>query len=168
MRKVILFIAGLLIIASSYATTSVIKPKEPRLNAAELFFPVGNTGKLISLLELSQISVKDFETLTGKKLGFIDRIGFKKAQKKVSNQIAPDGTIKSKKLEKFIIRDGETGFHLGGFALGFFVGLIGVLIAYLINDDYKSNRVKWAWIGLGLSVVLSIILFVILWNSITD
>jgi hypothetical protein len=44
------------------------------------------------------------------------------------------------------------------FALGFLLGLIGLLIAYLINDDYKHNRVKWAWIGFGIVVVLNIIL----------
>jgi hypothetical protein len=166
MRKILLLLTGLLIIAGSYASVNVIKPKEPTLNAAEVFFPVGNTGKQISLLELSQISVKDFETLTGKKLNFLDRIGFKKAQKKVRNQIAPDGTITSKKFERYIKKAGETGFHLGGFALGFFVGLIGVLIAYLIKDDYKSNRVKWAWIGFGIAVVLNIILIIAVFNSV--
>ena len=161
MRKIILFLVTVLIISGSYAT--VIEPREPKLNAAELFFPVGNTGKQISLLELSQISVKDFQSLTGKKMDFFDRMGFKAAQKKVRKQIEPDGTINSKKFEKYIKKQGgETGFHLGGFALGFFVGLIGVLIAYLINDDYKRNRVKWAWIGLGIGVLINVVLFIIL------
>jgi hypothetical protein len=40
---------------------------------------------------------------------------------------------------------GETGFHTGGFVLGFLLNLVGS-IAYLIKDDYKSNRVN----GLGL------------------
>jgi len=42
--------------------------------------------------------------------------------------------------------------------LGFLLNLVGVLIAYLIKDDYKSNRVKWAWIGLGLNIGLTLIL----------
>ncbi len=38
------------------------------------------------------------------------------------------------------------------------MGLIGVLIAYLINDDNKSNRVKWAWIGFGAFVVIYLVI----------
>ena len=55
--------------------------------------------------------------------------------------------------------------HLGGFALGFFIGLIGVLIAYIIEDDYKRNRVKWAWIGWGVFVVFYVALLVIILSS---
>ena len=158
MRKVTLLLVALLIIGGSYATTTVI---EPKLNAAELFFPVGKTGKQISLLDLSRISIKDFQALTGQKMNFFDRMGFKVAQKKVRNKINTDGTISSKKFEKFFNqRGGEKGFHLGGFALGFLIGVIGVLIAYLINDDHKKNRVKWAWIGFAVWIAI-----VLIWAS---
>lgn len=60
--------------------------------------------------------------------------------------------------------DHSTGFHFGGFALGFFVGLIGVLIAYLIRGDeaVDRNRRKWAWIGFGVYVLLLVALIVAL------
>jgi hypothetical protein len=45
--------------------------------------------------------------------------------------------------------------------LGFLLGLIGVLIAYLIKDDKKRNRVKWAWLGLLAWVVIWLIVVVI-------
>ena len=54
--------------------------------------------------------------------------------------------------------DGTTGFHSGGFFLGLLVGLIGVIIAYIIKDEKKKNRVKWAWIGWGVWVVIALIL----------
>src|ERR1041385_3957226 len=98
MRKVPLLLVTLIIAAGSYASVNVI---EPKLNAAELFFPVGKTGKQISLLELSHISVKDFQALTGRKMNFFDRLGFKAAQKNVQKHINPDGTINSKKFEKY-------------------------------------------------------------------
>ena len=34
------------------------------------------------------------------------------------------------------------------------MGLIGVLIVYLINDDQERNRLKWAWIGFGVWVAI--------------
>jgi len=64
-------------------------------------------------------------------------------QKQLRKTINRDGTFNQKKAEKFLSRyaDGSSGFHAGGFFLGFLLGLIGVLIAYLIKDDKKKNRV---------------------------
>ena len=109
--------------------------------------------------DLSQMKVKEFEALSGRDMKLADKVTFKMAQRELRKNISHDGTISSKKLNKFFDKkvDGTSGFHLGGFALGVLLRLIGVLIAYLLNDDKKSNRVKWAWIGLGVVVVLVIL-----------
>ena len=155
MKKVLFLFAAFAIFATSFATAGFSNlPKK----ASEVYFPIGSSGKTISLMDLSTINVKDFENISGRHLKFFDRLGFKLAQKKLRNSINADGTIDNKKLNKFLNQgDHSTGFHLGGFALGFLVGLIGVLIAYLINDDNKQNRVKWAWIGFGIAIVLYLI-----------
>lgn len=128
------------------------------LNAAEIKIPLGE-GKTISLLELSTISAKDYEKLAGKKMNFFNRLTFKMAQHKLAKCMDADGKITNKKLLKaFSNEDHSRGFHIGGFALGFFVGLIGVLIAYLIKDDYKKNRVKWSWIGFATWLVIYLLL----------
>src|SRR6266536_546878 len=114
MRKAIILFIALIIVGVSYASINII---EPKLNAAQIFFPVGKTGKQISLLELSQISVKDFQTLTGKKMNLVDKIGFNLEQKKLRSFINADGSV-TKKAEKFFATGKKTGFHLGGFALG--------------------------------------------------
>ena len=158
---VALFIAGFAAAPSGSLSLTTPTPVEtPVLNAKNVMLPVGNTGKTISLMDLSTISVKEYEALSGKKLGFFDKIGFKLGQKKLRNKLEADGSIKSGFVKKFagkMAADGETGFHIGGFALGFLAGLIGVLVAYLINDDKKSNRVKWAWIGLAALVVIELV-----------
>jgi len=161
MKKVLLLFFATMVISGSYATS--VSEVRPVLNANKIFLPVGKTGQQISLMELSKISLKDFETLTNRKMKFFDRIAFKAGQKKLRKGIAEDGTIQKKKLQKFVNKfyGGETGFHAGGFFLGFLLGLIGVLIAYLINDDYKKNRVKWSWIGLGVGVLINVVLFII-------
>ncbi|MDB5197259.1 MAG: hypothetical protein JWP88_1630 [Flaviaesturariibacter sp.] len=158
MKKIAMLFTACVLMLASFAAVS---PTPFAMKASAIMIPVGKTGKFISLKELSTISVKDYETLSGRDLKFMDEVGFKMGQKKLRKSINADGTLKEKTAKRFAgkMAGGETGFHLGGFALGFFLGLIGVLIAYVaFNDDYKQNRTKWAWIGLGVVVALSLIL----------
>ena len=41
-----------------------------------------------------------------------------------------------------------------GLALGLFLSLIGVLIAYLISSENKGALIKWAWIGAIISLIV--------------
>ena len=160
MKKLVTLFTALAFVLSSFAA---VITETPAKNANEIFVPVGNGGQKISLMDLSQISMKEFETIAGKKLKLVDKVALKLAQRDLRKSINEDGTINSKRLEKSLKKfaDGESGFHIGGFALGFLLGLIGVLIAYLIKDDKKSNRVKWAWLGLAAWVVILLIALVL-------
>jgi hypothetical protein len=126
------------------------------LKATDVNIPLGNTGKTINLQELATMRAADLEQMTGKKMGWMRRMEFRLAQRKLRHSINADGTLNNKRLATMAGGDmsGETGFHIGGFALGLLLGLIGVLIAYLINDDKHSNRVKWSWIGCGVLLVI--------------
>jgi hypothetical protein len=105
--------------------------------------------------------MNNLQALTGTKMNFAEKVSFKIAQKKLRRSINQDGTIDNKKFQKlFEKRDVTSGFHLGGFVLGLLLGIIGVLIAYLINDDKKHERVKWAWIGFAIWLVVIIIIAV--------
>jgi hypothetical protein len=164
MRKILTLLFAFTLFTSSFASSTSLfpppanNPVAPK-KATEVFIPIGKSGQMISLMELSRIDVKGLEDLTGKKMKLTDRIGFKLAQRELKRDINPDGTINSKKLKNYLDSDYESrGFHFGGFALGFFLGLIGVLIAYLINDDKKRARVKWAWLGLAILVGLELII----------
>lgn len=156
MKKFFTLFLALVVLSSSFA--SVVEPVK---KASEVMIPIGSSGYKISLQDLSEISLKDFETISGRHLKLADKIGFKVAQRELRKSINADGSFNNKKIEKLFKKpaDGTSGFHLGGFALGFLLTIIGVLIAYLINDDKKSNRIKWAWIGLGAAVVISLLAF---------
>lgn len=158
MKKVLTLLTAFCLLATTFASVSVTAPPK---KASEIFIPIGKTGQQISLLDLSQISVKDYQQVTGKQMKLSEKVSFKLAQRELRQSINSDGTINNKKLEKALKKaDGTSGFHIGGFALGFLLGLIGVLIAYLINDDKKSQRTKYAWIGLGAAIVLYILLLI--------
>ncbi len=156
MKKIILLFTALCFFINSFAAFTL---EAPLLKASEVYISVGRNGEKISLLDLSRMKVKEVQELTGKKMKFFDKIGFTIAQKKLRESINNDGTFNQKKMQKFFKKagDGTSGFHIGGFALGFLLGPIGVLIAYLMNDDNKSNRIKWSWIGFGLVVVILIL-----------
>ena len=159
MKKTATILFLLMTFSVTFSTT--LPKTKPPLKASEIYLPVGKSGELLSLQDLSVIKIKDFEALTGKKMKLMERIGFKASQNQLRNSIDRDGTFNKKKLEKYLNRkkaDGTTGFHSGGFFLGLLVGLIGVIIAYFIKDEKKKNRVKWAWIGWGVWVVIAIIL----------
>jgi hypothetical protein len=156
MKKTITFALSLMFLAVSFASAPS-NPKPGPLNAAQIMIPLGKDGRKISLLELSRISKTELETITGRKMNGVQSLAFKGAQKKMKKGINSEGIVTGKKMKKLFYA-GDEGFHLGGFALGFLVGLIGVLIAYLINDDYKQNRVKWSWIGFGVALVLYLVI----------
>lgn len=169
MKKLFTAVMALLILSTSFGSAptvinpSVITPKA--LKASEIKIPLAN-GKTISLLELSNISRTDLEKLTGKKMSFVQRFAFKVEQKKLRKGINSDGIVTNTKIKKMFAEEGG-GFNIGGFALGFLLGLIGVLIAYLaFKDDLKKTRIKWAWIGLGAAIILSLILFLLVFNSV--
>ena len=167
MKKSITFLMAFAIVAQTFATVTPASPKsapgKPKpIRASEIFIPISK-GTVITLEDLAFMKPAELTKLTGKKMNFFDRVGFKVAQKKLRSSINSDGTINSVKmnstLRKMQKQDGLTsGFHLGGAALGFFLSLIGVLIAYLINDEMKPNRVKWAWIGAAVGLLFWIII----------
>jgi hypothetical protein len=126
--------------------------------------------KVEMLKKISAMSVKEFETFSGKKMNFVDRTFFKMGQKKLKKSIDANGNVTNKKLDKYLKKgsaDGSSGFHLGGFALGFLLGLIGILIAYVaFSDDNKQNRVKWSWIGLAAAIALWLVLVLVAFSSV--
>ena len=165
MKRILTLLVASTIITSSFASgLSVVPPvkKENKIKATDVLIPIGKNGETISVMQLSQMKVKDLEALTGEKMSFVDKVGFKIAQNQLRHSINADGSFNSRKMEKMAEKADASGFHLGGFALGFLLFLIGVLIAYLIKDDLKAQRVKWAWIGAAAGLVLWLILGVII------
>lgn len=160
MKKLLLLSLFVFFIAQSFGAASAdTKP----IMAKDIILPVGSTGKTITILDLATISAKDFEELSGKKMKWAQKMAFKSGQRKLRNKINDDGSISSKVIEKAYKKSAtaEGGdFNIGGFALGFLLGLIGVLIAYVIGGDNVKNRTKWAWIGCAIWVGISLLVLI--------
>ena len=107
----------------------------------------------MNLQDFLNMSAKEIGKKRGKKLKFKERIALGLAKRKIKKALKKG---KSEEEIKEMLASGGGDFHVGGFLLGFLLGLIGVLIAYIAVKD----GIKWAWIGLGIWVLLWIVLFV--------
>lgn len=161
MRKTGALLLAIVLAINSFAATPTVPPK---LKATEILIPVGKSGSRISLYDLAYIRTSHYEKVSGQRLRLADKLGFKMAQHALRKQIQPDGTVSKKmrvQAERMAFSDHP--FHLGGFMLGFFFSVIGLLVAHLINGEYRGDRTYWAWIGVRAQLaVLSILLLLLL------
>lgn len=96
MKKIVALVFASVIMVQSFAAVNV---EFPARKASEVFFPVGNTGKVVSLLDLTTMSAKEFQSMTGQHLKFSERVAFKLSQKELKSTINTDGTVNAKKLQ---------------------------------------------------------------------
>ena len=157
MKKTFILFLLIAVVSASYSSTNTIpvSSTNPSIKATDVYVPIGKNGQLISLMELSEISVKDFESLSGNKMKLKDKVSFKMKQRQLKKNINYDGSFSKKRVEKYFNKAALGGaFSLSGLALGLFLSLIGVLIAYLITTGDKKGRITWAWIGAAISLIL--------------
>jgi len=156
MRKMITLLALIAFFYSASSNTFLSSAARPALKADEVYVPVGKTGQLISLADLSQIKLKDFEKLSGQKMKFSEKITFKIGHRQLRKSINRDGTFNRKSIEKYLAHPAGPGggFSLTGLLLGLLLSLLGVLVAYVIAGSDKRSRVTWAWIGAAISLII--------------
>lgn len=143
----------------TFATS--IQPKDPL--ASEIMIPLFSTGKFISVEDYLELTPKKYKVITGKKIKLKERISLSFGKKLFKKAINKDCTVNMEKMK----RGGFWGgfqWHWGGFALGFFLNLVGVIITLFINDDYKWDRF---WTALHTSIYVWLILsaLVLAFNS---
>ena len=137
MKKIkLLLLAAFSIYAFSGASMaygfSVIKP----INNADV--PASLTAfKYIKASEFVKLSVKDFNSLTGKNLNLFQRMAFKITKMKIKHDLKKNPDLQ---ITNYI--NGDGGFKLDPLwlILGILIGPIGVLIAYLTKQEsYKIS-----------------------------
>jgi len=158
MKKTFILFLLIAVFSATYSSTNTIpvSSKDPSIKATEVYVPIGKNGQFISLMELSEIKVKDYEALAGKKMKFMEKVNFKMKQRELKKNINYDGSFSKKRVKKYFNDAALFGgaISLGGLALGLFLNLIGVLIAYLITTGDNKGRIRWAWIGAIISAIV--------------
>lgn len=109
----------------------------------------GNPLNDLLVRKFVELTPREYEKLTGKDLSLSQKISFKLAQWKIKRMLKKGKTVDLLSMTKKGIDTSD--FNIVGFLLGFFLSIIGVLIAYLINDE---EVIKWAWLGAALSLII--------------
>ncbi len=138
MRKLLL---GLIVLLSLNVANASFVPADSAKAAVDKAATIKKQQELAVMKMVSEMSVKDYETMTGKKMKLVDKLAFKALKSRFAQKMAGDN-------------DGS-GFNIGGFLLGFFLGIIGALLSFISKD---RNFRKWAFIGWGVWIVIALII----------
>jgi hypothetical protein len=117
-------------------------------------------NQIESIKQFSTMSFNEYEKMLGHKASKIEQFAFARMQKKTNKMFDSEGNLLEKYQKRFLKMYSEPGgSFVGGFALGFFLGVIGLILAYAVNNDGdKRNRIKGAWWGFIIQAILGIIL----------
>ncbi|MCB0656221.1 MAG: hypothetical protein KDC57_08805 [Saprospiraceae bacterium] len=117
---------------------------------AELEHYAINPATNITVAEYSQMRIKDLQELSGHKLKWQEKVSFKLTQRAIK-----------KKLRRGEAFDFDASssyrFNIGGFLLGFFLGVVGVLLSLL----FGRNAFRSSLIGLLCWVIILLIVFLV-------
>jgi uncharacterized membrane protein YqaE (UPF0057 family) len=140
---------GLIVTSFAAGTATIVVPKKsPAPNANQILIPIGKSGEKVSLMDLSYMKVKEFETISGRKMNLSNKLGFTIFQKQLRNSINYDGTINSKKLTKAMAKADNSGISKGLYIVLAILGF--AWLAMGIMDDWSGHN--W-WVNLILTLL---------------
>jgi len=139
-------------------------------NAGMIYVPANSTdnakaGKTSAANMLGQLDAKTFlsltpakvQEMTGTKMTLGQKVSLKMTQLEVKKQLKKGKAVNMADMGK----KAEGGINFLWLLVGFLLGIVGVVIAYATREGSDDNRVKSAWIGFGISAVLTILLYVV-------
>jgi hypothetical protein len=140
-----------------FACVAMLQPVHAIADASSVILPSGSRAAVkpedpansMLVQQFLTLTPKKYYELTGKKMKLSQKISLRLAQWKVKKMIRKGKSVDLMALSKKGIDSSD--FNIAGFLLGFFLSLIGVLIAYLVGGD---DLIKWAWLGAGLSALI--------------
>ncbi len=115
--------------------------------------PTPPTDDYITVGEFVDLKFKDIKKMSPKKLNIKDRIEFMVTKKVLKKKIRK-GEIKA---ETKLMASDQFEMNWGGFALGFLLGLLGLIIVAIFFEKPKKNAVVSSLIGMVAIVALVLI-----------
>ena len=152
MKKILIF---LIVLNTVFVTRAAILPL-----SKVIIEHSGEKVGLESIKKFSTMTFNEYETTLGHKASKLEKFAFERMQKKSVKMLDENRNLRSKYERKFnSMYEGSGGSFFGGFALGFFLGAIGLLLAYVaFKDGGQKKRIEGAWWGFGVATILFVIL----------
>lgn len=146
------FFVFILLLLTGYqvkaATLPSYVPISSSISKGKDISPDQHAFSIARLRAFANLTVKDYEKLTGKKMNFLQRFSFKASQRRVKMM-----------LRHYESGDVTTLQKISWLLKGLLLGPIAVLLAYLLLQDEERELIKWAWFGFaGFSIILILIL----------
>lgn len=85
-----------------------------------------------------------------------EKVSLKIFQRHLKKSINKDGTVNIEKFKK--LDDNVKKFNIGWYLLGFFLGVIGLIIVLFIKDENRKARIKWTATGWLTAILFVLIL----------
>lgn len=141
-----LFLVSFLFVCGNAGAVILQTKKSPQVEVTGLDF-YGMTETSIRGEEFLTLTTADIEGKIGKKMSWKQKASFKMMQLEVKRQMkhAPDDVVVNAKNHRF---------SLGGFLLGFFFWVIGILIAILFGGNAFRSAIYGFLISFGIFVAL--------------
>jgi hypothetical protein len=158
MKKYLLSLLLLCFFHLALKASAVLPEKTSQPSPEDVWIPLMNSGKSISLEDFPELTRTSYKQLTGKNLNLGRRIDLAISKHFMKKMLRKDGSVNVEKMKKrgFF---GTWQWHWGGFALGLFLSFLGPIVALFFNDDYKWDRF---WTAMHTAVYVALIITVII------
>ncbi len=153
MKKILFSLLALLTISINAIPVSAAFTKSKNIETNEAIAKPETGLSSLSIEQILSLTPKNYERITGAKINFKDKLGLGYIQRNIKRDLKKNGTVN---INDYVGEDGKTRFNIGGFLLGFLLGLIGVALAHIFSKD-KSFR-RSSWYGVGVILIIYVVL----------
>ena len=161
MKKIKLFAVSLIMTVLMVSLSSSI-PISKQETVAEKKVTTEKSTLLTSMTnkQFLTLTPHSYYKLVGTKMSLKERLALKFAQQNIRKEIKNNTIDENATINyKMAVGGEESSFNFGGFILGFFLGLIGVGLAYIFSND--KGFIRSTWKGFGAWVILLLVLVLI-------
>ena len=149
----IFFLFALVVLTSSHPVAS---SSDSKLITHESKLSLSN----MSVEDFLKLSKSDLKELNGGSITFKESLVFKQLQNELRKEVKHEKIKPSDLINiESLAEERVSQFKIGGFILGFLLGLIGVALAHIFSQDKGFRRSSWQ--GLGAWIILLLILVLV-------
>jgi len=127
-------------------------PSSPNSSHTNIYKFDKTAFRIAQMRYFTNLSLKEYEKLKGKKLNVFEKFSFKTSQRR------------AKKLITSYDREGTLNVlqKIGWLLKGIVLGPIAIAIGYIFLKDEEREYIKWIWFGFaGWVVVLALVLIIV-------